>query len=148
MSQVRCVLQVEARRCVLACVLPLLCGAELVVVVISSRTSGLSASSMRDASGVGCPGERKAEPSQAAGGYGAFMGRLGSRKGGGMVRSSYEEEQVVLQLQAVERMKNMCKARTQAQGVGLLFPAHANDRLYCCTRLSMHKIFLQSLGPL
>ncbi|KAK9836331.1 hypothetical protein WJX81_006307 [Elliptochloris bilobata] len=58
-------------------------------------------------------GVRKAEPSHAAGSYGSFTGRLGSRKASGMVRSSYEEEQVVLQLQAVERMKDMCKIPSQ-----------------------------------
>jgi len=66
------------------------------------------------ASAAPCAGARKAEQACALGGFGGFAGRLGMRKSTGMVRSSYEEEQVVLQLQAVELMKAMCKARAPA----------------------------------
>ncbi len=61
-----------------------------------------------------CAGARKAEQACALGGFGGFAGRLGMRKSTGMVRSSYEEEQVVLQLQAVELMKAMCKVPAPA----------------------------------
>jgi len=97
-------------------------------------------------------GARKLESSYGPGG--GFTGRLGSRKSSGMVRSSYEEEQVVLQLQAVERMKDMCKVcpcvsrmLVYTHGASFSYENHGwkNNRRYCgpCVQ-SQHVSFYHS----